>query len=206
MRQANIERKIKRFHTEIDLQRKYHQGKIEKDACGYYTYENVITMTGEAVQGEKFYIEDTYRYLEIQRERLHEKIQYTLDLLQALRTTGGSIYQVLPSFYYLAVLDYKRFLVDALYQGIETDPDQFLSPQQVQDYLEDAYQPDRFLETLQMIGGKMQDYPLLGQAIRAIRFALDEGEEEIDFFSLGEAKRSSQGFRSLHATTLREVP
>lgn len=130
-----------RYYSEIDLQRLKKEGKMGRDEQGFFTYEEVVSPTGEHILGERFYIEESYRTME---HLIHDS-QVMWEDLQQIRgqneiEEGARILTLVAmELRYSRLIDLRR---GTIREG------EFLSPRQIQEFAEDETTLEKCLEYL----------------------------------------------------------
>ncbi|MBL4952091.1 hypothetical protein JK635_07690 [Neobacillus sp. YIM B02564] len=149
--------KQRRRYGEFELHQLYRQGELEKDRKGYYSYEKQLDMLGEEVRGEKFYIEETYRFIEDKILLLYnegEKLKRQLEYIHPAR----DFWHIQSIMHQLLMTDIKLLLLHSLHEGYEMDG--FFSTKQVNEWFEDKIQGGTFTELFDEVMTSFSESPL----------------------------------------------
>lgn len=138
-----------RFHNEFDLYQLQREGMIYKDNKGFFTHEIIRDgFFGDEVKGEKFYITDMYEHIEKKIISLYTTAQGIEAKLDTMNTKKDR-QRFLASYIFLITLDYRLHLLHGLHQGTE-GKDVFLSPEQIDEWLEDRSRVEEFADMMTM--------------------------------------------------------
>lgn len=144
-----------RQYSELDLHRMWKKGLIGKDARGYFTYEiEIDAISGKPVQGEKFYFEDSYQYLE------RRMIEVQRELCKAHLPAAK------------LALEYELSLLMELHGGLADLPDGILmlSVRQIKEWMEDRRTPGELLQYMVECGANQNGY--MSQFLQELEVAL----------------------------------